>query len=1172
MRLKKIKLAGFKSFVEPTVVQFPSQLVGVVGPNGCGKSNIIDAVRWVMGESSAKNLRGEAMTDVIFNGSRDRKPLGQAFVELVFDNCEGRILGEYAAYSEIAIKRLVTRDGQSTYFLNGTKCRRKDIIDVFLGTGAGSRGYSIIGQGTISRIIEARPEELRVFLEEAAGISKYKERRRETENRIRHTEENLARVNDIRDELGKQLERLQRQARAAEKYKVLKEEQRTYEAELQALRWQTLNQDALVLEETIGQKRVACEALNAKEQQLETSIEKQRIAFDSANDEFNHAQAKVYQIGADIARLEEAINNEKQHKAKLEESLEQAESDWSQTMAHYQSYEEKIQSLAYELQQLEPEEARLKASLTSEMTALNQLDKEKQAWNQTWMQFQQESTEASKKAHTEQTRIQHLESKLESSKKRIGKLDAERSEFNVIAAEKALDDAKAEHNQLCQELSAKQQVLSDLKATLNQAREEQKTLQASVYQKKDALQALTAKQASLTAIQEAALGRSATEQARWLKQHNLEECTRLGQTVTVEEGYEKALELSLGDNLRALVLASVDAVDNFIADIAQGSYTFVAKSGVNATSSSPQSLPPLTDKLSTDNAVLKNLLHGVYVASNLTEAKAHVAALSGNQRIVTQDGYLVGPGWIQVSKAKNETDGILLREKALKAITIDIRQEESSIANLVQQLEEKKAAVKHAEESYQTKESSLSALTKNSFEFKSRVSIKTDQLQQINKRLQTIESDFNEETQQIHASEETLVEARDLWQQAMSSMEAFAIKKQVLDKEGRTLSEQWNKQRSLISEQQAAHREKELALKTKQSERELAQDAKSREKRLSESLKARIDALVTEKERQRQQELDGSLSDKLHQALSEHQTAEEVSNQIKIQLDNIKATLAEEEKLRSDCATNLRAQEQSLDEVRMKKQALEVRQETIIEALEKENLVLKTIIESLREEANQAGWEEELEKINSRISRLGAINLAAIDEYNVESERKVYLDEQYTDLTEALETLIAAINKIDKETKSRFKETFDEVNIRFGELFPRLFGGGSASLALTSEDLLDSGVAVMARPPGKRNSTIHLLSGGEKALSAVALVFAIFGLNPSPFCLLDEVDAPLDDSNVGRFCELVKEMSKTVQFIVITHNKVTMEMAEQLLGVTMHEPGVSRLVSVDVEKAFAMAN
>lgn len=1171
MRLKKIKLVGFKSFVEPTTVQFPSQLVGILGPNGCGKSNVIDAVRWVMGESSAKNLRGASMADVIFNGSRDRKPLGQASVELVFDNTEDRLLGEYASYSEIAIKRLVTRDGQSKYYLNGTVCRRKDVVDIFLGTGLGPRSYSIIGQGTISRIIEAKPDEFRVFLEEAAGISKYKEKRRETENRIKHTYENLSRVNDIREELSKQLERLQRQAKAAEKFKVFKEEERQYKAQLHALRWQVLNQEIETLDKSINQYRIRIEETNAKQSRLDALMHEKREHFEAANDDYNQTQATVYRIGTDIARLEEALHHKKERKETLEQNLNQAKSDWQQTATHYEGYVLKINELTQSLSTMSPLLDEVRHSVSEKQVLFDEAELKKENDREEWDRFNQMAADSSKEAHGEQTRIQQLEERIETVKKRIDKLNTEKTHL-------VPDPISDEINRLSEALDCladKQETQQEsLDSVVNRLRE-CKTLceekEESVFEAKESLQTVKASLASLTALQEAALGRQSAHEDSWIKDKALENQSRLGEALTVQVEWEKAVEVVLGDKLQALCVDEFEMLAKSIDEITAGTYTLLDQSQTVDISPVSTDKPLLAAHIQTDLPIAKNLLSGIYCADDIPMALAWLPTLLPHESVVTKEGVLLGKGWCRVMKVKDETQGLLAREKAITACETKIQAQETILSEQSQALETLNESLHDLENEKETQQGLLNETTNELYELKSKRSIKQNNLKQLSERFEAIQREIIEEESARQDFDAHLLSAKSAWQTAMTKMEDNAETREKL----LTAREEGEKAlaaaKMALFEQQDELHEQELLIKTKQSELALAQEASEREKRLSDALKERIESLVLEKEALNEED-DASLERQLKDALTQHVSAEDALQKANKRLEDIKGDLTDIEQEREDNQGSLDAEKEKLDAHRMDKQGLLVRAETIQETLTEEEHDLKTVIESLPPEANESVWEEELMRIGNRISRLGAINLAAIDEFEVESERKQYLDSQHDDLIEALNTLEAAMNKIDKETKTRFKETFDEVNERFGTLFPRLFGGGEAYLALTNDDLLTAGVSVMARPPGKRNTTIHLLSGGEKAMSAVALVFAIFQLNPSPFCMLDEVDAPLDDSNVGRFCALVKEMSEKVQFILITHNKVTMELADHLVGVTMQEPGVSRLVSVDVEQAVELTS
>jgi chromosome segregation protein len=1169
MRLKKLKLSGFKSFVEPTTVDFPSSLVAVVGPNGCGKSNIIDAVRWVMGESSAKHLRGESMADVIFNGSRDRKPLGQASIELIFENDAGRLLGEYASYSEISIKRLVTRDGQSNYYLNGTKCRKKDVTDIFLGTGLGPRSYSIIGQGTISRLIEAKPEEMRVFLEEAAGISKYKERRRETENRIKHTEENLSRVLDLREELGKQLDRLKRQAAAAEKFKEFKARERLYKAQWHALRWLDLTKQIEVFDRTLSEKGVALEALLTEQNRLDITIEDQREGFQSANDRLNQVQGEYYRIGSEIARLEESMQHQKARKLQLEQDLSQAKQDWQTASQHVEANRQKSQTLSEDIEVLTPVLEELKESYSISRGKLEETEQQKENWQSQWDNFIQVSAESSKVAHVEQSKIQQIESSVKALQLRIEKLEEEKRHLDIEPAKADIAALNSEIEIISLQHEEMTLALETLQDSLKQQRNELEQLQESFQTDKTTLDQLKAKEASLIQIQQAALGKDDSAETQWLDAHQLSDAKRLAQVISVEADYETALEVVLGDKLQALCVDDVKTLASEVTSIEKGCFTFVDNKQ-SLTAAVVCDKPALYQKVQTNYAICQNLLSGIYIADNLEQAIEWLPEIAKHESIITKDGILIGQGWCRVSKEKDAKSGIIAREKAIKELHQQIVELEAKQSESKALIEQHKQTQENFEIQKQENQANLNELFSTLSDKRSMLKVKQNRMEQIQMRLTVIEEEYKQEIENRHGYEQQLLEARETWQEAMATMEMDAERRESLTTEQQSLNEALETYRRESSELRQALHDKELSFNSKQSELQSIQSSLNHEQAQLEVLNERIEALTLNAE-QAKSESEQSPELQLEEKLKLHVIAEEKLNAEKKQLDELRLSLTQVEKKRNEVAESIRNEQSRIDSVRMDRQTVIVRRQTIEETLEENDEQLKPVIESLPETANEKEWDEELKSIAIKIQRLGAINLAAIDEYEIESERKRYLDEQHDDLTTALDTLREAIDKIDKETRTRFRDTYDQVNEGFQKLFPKLFGGGQAYLDLTGEDLLDTGVTVMARPPGKRNSTIHLLSGGEKALTAVALVFAIFQLNPSPFCMLDEVDAPLDDANVTRFCSLVKEMAEHVQFIFISHNKVAMEMAQQLMGVTMHEPGVSRIVSVDVEEAIAIA-
>ncbi len=1169
MRLKKLKLAGFKSFVDPTTVSFPSALVAVVGPNGCGKSNIIDAVRWVMGESSAKNLRGESMADVIFNGSRDRKPVGQASVELIFENDAGRLLGEFASYSEIAIKRIVTRDGQSTYYLNGTKCRKKDVVDIFLGTGLGPRSYSIIGQGTISKIIEAKPEELRVFLEEAAGISKYKERRRETQNRIKHTRENLDRITDLCDELGKQLDRLKRQANAAERYKTLKSQERLYKAQLHALRYLRLSDEIESFDKSINEQKLTLEELLTEQNRIDITIGEKRDAYQDANENLNKVQAEYYKIESEIARLEESISHRRERKAQLESDLSQAKQDWQQANQHLEDNQQKSLSLSDAIETLEPEVSQLQQDFAVIAAMLSDYESQQDSWRMQWDAFVQTSAESSKIAHVEQSRIQQIEGTEKKLQQRLEKLSQEKSHLD-------LEPSKKEIKQLNEELQLLEFKYEEMSLQMENSTEQLKLRRLELdkdedlfHRNRSLLQQNKAKEASLLQLQKSALGNDSNKDNKWLNQNQLNTAKKLAQVITVEDGYETALEVALGVSLQALCVDDISNIEKTFNEINNGCLTFVQK-GQELTATVTAEHPSLYKKITTEHAISQNLLTGIYIADDLSQALIWLENIADHESIITKDGILVGHGWRRVVREQDVSSGIIAREKEILELQQQIESQELSQQHKNEIISQLKQVIENLGSEQSELQKSCNEVFSYRADLNSKIQVKKNRIEQIEIRLRVIDDEVASEMEQLETSQMQLLTAKNNWQQAMQTMEVDAQKREELTASQGSINDALAQHRRESSQMRQTLHEKELSLKTKQSELIVVEQSLARELVQIDIFNERIEALVIN-DQQNQANDANSPEQVLEEKLKLHFIAEEKLNIEKRLLEDIKLSLSMIEKETLTYGESIRNEQTKIDSLRMDRQTVIVRRQTIEEALAETNHQLKNLIEEMPSEADEKTWDEELKTFAIKINRLGAINLAAIDEYETESVRKRYLDEQFDDLTTALETLEAAISKIDKETRVRFKDTYEQVNEGFQRLFPRLFGGGQAYLDLTGDDLLDTGVTVMARPPGKRNSTIHLLSGGEKALTAVALVFAIFHLNPAPFCMLDEVDAPLDDTNVTRFCSLVTEMSKQVQFIFISHNKVAMEMAQQLHGVTMMEPGVSRIVSVDVEAAMAIA-
>ena len=1165
MRLKCIKLAGFKSFVDSTTINFPSNMCSVVGPNGCGKSNVIDAVRWVMGESSAKNLRGEHMTDVIFNGSSARKPVGQASVELVFDNHDHKLTGEYANFTEVSIKRRVDREAQSTYFLNGTKCRRKDITDIFLGTGLGARSYSIIEQGMVSRLIESKPEELRVYIEEAAGISKYKERRKETESRIKRTKENLERLEDIREELERQLQHLKRQSVAAEKYGEFKAEERQTSANLNALRWQSLDAELEHNQEKIGQLEIQIEATIAEQRALDASVEQHLADNAELTDALGEVQARFYSLGNDIARIEQSIEYNLERLEQLKLDLSETEEGWEQTKEELDIDLRKILELDAELKTVEPELEIARDEDQQSATELAAAETALQEWQLAWDEFNQRAEEPRQTAEVEQSRIQQLEQSIGRALERRKRLLEEQNRLAEIPSSTEIPDE--------QQLEALEKEVEELKSDLSSSdevavcRHSIAENQSELDQLGSELQTAHGKLASLEALQQAALGQDNPELNQWLQAKGFDNQLRLAEGLRIESGWELAVESVLGEALQAICIEGLDNLSEVLMDLPLGKLSFVDVKAAFVDSPDYLDLPLIGSKVGCDWE-LGSLLQGIYAAESLSEALAYQNQLGPSESIVTSDGVWLGAGWIQVKNISAQ-DSIVERRGLIGDLFMQLKRLRADIEDLEQNRSALRESLKVVELKRESGQAAVAEKTQLLGEVKSRLSAHRAKAEEASVRRQQLVKELRELGRLIELEESQIAEARARLQRALDSM--------ALDKGGR---EQLESKREEVRSALSIAREKsrkdkdlvhELALRQQSVAAQLKSTRETMDRMASQvqRSKERIESLTTQIQ-ESQEPLEGMRAD-LETLLEQRLGVEKELTEAKARVDENEHAMRKLEQERNEKQAQQNTLRESLMQNRLKSEGATVKREALVAQLTEANFELGAVISQLPDSLTEAECEQALEKLGNRIQRLGPINLAAIDEYQTQSERKVYLDKQNEDLERALATLQNAIRKIDKETRTRFKETFDKINGGLQSLFPRIFGGGHAYLDMTGEDLLDTGVAIMARPPGKRNSTIHLLSGGEKAMTAIALVFSIFHLNPSPFCMLDEVDAPLDDANVGRYANLVAEMSANVQFIFITHNKITMEVANQLLGVTMHEAGVSRIVAVDIDEAAELA-
>ncbi|WPL19320.1 Chromosome partition protein Smc [Thiorhodovibrio winogradskyi] len=1164
MRLEKIKIAGFKSFVDPTTVPFPSNLVGIVGPNGCGKSNVIDAVRWVMGESSAKMLRGESMADVIFNGSTGRKPVGMATIELLFDNSDGGAGGAFAAFGQISVKRQVSRDGQSSYFLNGSRCRRRDIQDLFLGTGLGPRSYSIIEQGMISRFIEARPEELRLFIEEAAGISKYKERRRETENRMRHTRENLERLEDVRDEVSKQLQHLERQAATAEKYRQLKALEETLKAQLAALHWRDLDTDINTRERALAAAENALEANRAQQRACEAEIERLRAAHADASEQFNQVQGQYYAVGSEIARLEQAISFARERRGRQQTELARVEQELTDAQQLGTRDRDRLAELDAELTRDQPELERAREQLEGLSEQLEQAQEVLDRIQRQWDDWQTRVSEPAQQAQLERGRINQIEQRLNQDQQRAERLQQELTRLDTAELQTRLERLAERTEGLDERISLAADTQTRASEQLRDADEERRALAGRLDAARTELQSARGRQSSLEALQESALANDDEVRANWLDQQGLLDAPRLIDLLEVASGWENAVEAALGQALGAI---GSEAFAQH-AELAGGTGLMLFDRTACA-SSAPAASDRLLARITSDWP-LEGLLGQYLCAEDLPAALARREQLAPGECLVTRDGTLVGRDWLHGTAPDGPgLAGSLVRAEELKSLQAQTEELEEVIAVMAEQqstLAEGRAQLEREREAAMN---SVTQLSRERAAMDAEIGAGRARLEHLRERGEALQSELAELAETRATGLEDLEETRERLNLALEASEQVAAERDQCGRERERLRAALTSVRA--EEQQARNRVAELTLsiETRRASREATQANLERaEQQLSQlghrrdELRAELEA-AAEPETEAREQLDTQLERRLE--------VEEALSTARTQMEELNTEVREQEQERHRLEQANATAQADLAERRVQLQERLVRRRTFEEQLASDGKEPRALLQGLETGATAEVWQQRLSEIGGKISRLGNINLAAIDEFQEQSERMRYLEDQRQDIQSSLDTLESAIRKIDRETRTRFKETYDRVNSGLQALFPRLFGGGNAYLELTDDDLLETGVTIMARPPGKRNASIHLLSGGEKALTAVALVFAIFELNPAPFCLLDEVDAPLDDANVNRFCQLVREMSARTQFIFISHNKVTMEIADQLIGVTMHEPGVSRLVSVDIEDAARLA-
>jgi chromosome segregation protein len=1164
MRLTKIKLAGFKSFVDPTLISLPSNLTGIVGPNGCGKSNVIDAVRWVMGELSARHLRGDSMADVVFNGSSARKPVGSASVELIFDNSDGKIGGPYAGYNEVSLRRQVSRDGTSNYFINGVRCRRKDITQLFLGTGLGSRSYAIIEQGMISRIIESKPEDMRCFVEEAAGISRYKERRRETESRIGETRENLERLQDVRDEIDKQIRHLQRQAATARRYQNLKERERLLSAELLALRLRELDGGAQVHDSAVRARELAMQAELAAQRAAEAALEKQRLFHAEQSERVAAVQGRYYEVGAQISRTEQSIQHTRALRERQRADLTQARGTLNDLALHIERDERELHAVRAEFAQLAPRLASAASAESAHAATLAGAEQALQLWQRRWEEFNRALGAAQQTTQVERARIEQLEHQRRRLTTQADRLAGEREALTLADADTHL---KALAHQEALARTTGEQLASALSAALERTqtlRTEQLTVEARLDSARAERERLHAELLSLEALQQAALSPGADGVDAWLAASGVAAQPRIAATLEVASGWERAVETALGDYLEAVCVERLDELGAALEGFGIGRLALI-EAGAPAGAAAADTLAAKV----TGPAAIINQLASIVTAGSLADALARRRTLAGGASLMTQGGEWVGRDWLRLTRGADPHAGVIEREQRLKQLRAQFQSAAERARGIEAHLVAVRQSLTEAEAERNAAQSGIQGAHRAHADLLGQLEAMRARSQEASLRCVRLDEEAAGVASEIIATEEILARAQIELACGVATLGELDVQQPQLHSDRDETREALTAAREAAQAAQLAARDlliRSEALRSGESSMAVGL------KRMAEQ-RAQLDTRCGELERELATgdapilDLEGRLAE----ALARRLEVEAELAGARGALEDAEAELRSLDERRSAAEQRVFAARTAMEEARLAASETRVRRESIAEQFAAMHYALADIQANLQSDATVPGWEEALAQVRADVEKLGQVNLAAIDELKEQTERKEYLDRQFADLSEALATLEQAMRRIDKETRARFEETFERINTGLKEKFPRLFGGGHAYLELVGEDVLAAGVAVMARPPGKRNSTIHLLSGGEKALTAVALVFSIFDLNPAPFCLLDEVDAPLDEHNVSRFCDIVRDMSARIQFIIITHNKATMELAAQLIGVTMSEPGVSRLVSVDIDAALRLA-
>lgn len=1170
MRLTHLKLAGFKSFVDPTTLHIHGQRVGIVGPNGCGKSNVMESIRWVLGESSAREMRGDSMSDVIFNGSGNRKPVSRASVELVFDNSLGgaadNSAGEWSQYAEISVKRVIERDKGSSYYINNTSVRRRDVADLFLGTGLGGRAYAIIGQNTISRIVEAKPDELRIFLEEAAGISKYKDRRRETELRLRDTRENLTRVEDIRREMEKQIARLDSQASVTEQYHKLQQALRHTEGQL----WLLKKRDAGAAWEK-SQRQVEkfvneLEAQMAGLRKIESLLETLRQQQYEATESVQAAQTQYYEVNAEVSSLEQQVRHTAEARERLTQQLQQIEQQAQKTETQSLTLQQDLLALQTRQAEAQSSENQARQELLAARAALPEAEQNHAIAQKALGEANQALNDTEQTVRLESSNLAHLEQTIGDLRRRLQRLNDEQAGLQ-LPAQAELEGKQSAHATAQLDLATLEKQIHELRDAEQQSQEQIRLLRELQLKDERQLAHVQAQIASLARLQ-ASTGQEAKLEG-WLKHAGLDGRQRLWQKISMQAGWETALEAALGARLNAIVHGR----DGVFPQRPPAALVICHPAFDAMDATKPHgALRPLQSVISRVDPGLSGLmadwLANVFIldeGANLEDARAQLRA---GDMLVSRLGDVYTRHSVSLHAAQSALHGVLERERELAQLNDELPRLQRQLATRNDKLKQSEQAMQQARLTGQQQQQALRDATQSQHALSLDIQRLLQQRQHVLDRQKTLQ----EEQQAINQRLADLLAGQKQMQQALAghsaSLPAIKARLQQAQSARQATDESLQLARKVLNQAESSVQEKAFSSKIIVNN---INEITNRLQSLVEednSLQKRREETRTLLETARMETLQAHLEN----ALTQKQQRETQLAAARDSMAGAEQLLQARERERMQAEQQLHPLRDKLEQARLQEQQARLQFENCQQALAATGLDEAFLAVDLTAATKTGDLERATAALGSQIEELGPVNLAAIQELASERERKTYLDSQALDLEQAIVTLEDAIRRIDRETRSRLQHTFDEANRHFGELFGVLFGGGNARLELLGEEILDTGMQVFAQPPGKKNSTIHLLSGGEKALTALALVFALFKLNPAPFCLMDEVDAPLDDSNTERFCNMVKNMSERTQFLFVSHNKITMELAQQLIGVTMQESGVSRIVEVDIEAALQMNN